>query len=209
MLVVFSTHSRRGLRIDSSAGGLEMKPTSSGSRSTRVVLVQAVAALLVGAVTPAFAQSPERAAATLLDAIHLVAADLGDGQGRAGAASVPAAAVAAPSAPAPVTRAAFDVEAPRRPAPLLPLYGTFVVLQGLDAHSTLDAVRRGTAVERNPVLQPFAENAGAVVAIKAATTAGTIFLAEKMWRRHPKRAVVLLTAINVAYAAIVAVNYRR
>jgi hypothetical protein len=118
-------------------------------------------------------------------------------------------AAAPQAAPSPFQRAAFDVEKPRRPVLLLPLYASFATLQAMDAHSTLKAVRNGTAVERNPVLEPFGDNAGAVIALKAATTVGTVFLAEKMWRRHPVRAVLLMTAVNVAYGAIVSTNYRR
>jgi hypothetical protein len=185
--------------------------SSRGSRAARVVLVQGLAVLLLVATgPPAFAQSSERAAAPLLRAIHIVAADMSDRPGGRPVVSGPEGAEARrPAGTPPVTRAAFDVVEPRRPALLIPLYATFVVLQGMDAHSTLDAVRSGTAVERNPMLQPFADNPGAVIAIKTATTAATIFLAEKLWRRHPVRAVVMLAAVNVAYAAIVAANYRR
>jgi hypothetical protein len=192
-----------------------MSMSTLGSRPIRVVLAQAfVAALVVAAGSPAFAQSSERAAATLVDAIHIVAAELGDVRNGAPAPEalpdMPASGSAAQlPVPAPLTRAAFDVQKPHRPGLLIPLYGTFAVLQGMDAHSTLDGVRKGTAVERNPLLEPFGDNTGAMLAIKAATTVGTIFLAEKMWRRHPVRAVVLMAAVNVAYAAIVATNYRR
>src|SRR5687767_4142792 len=46
---------------------------------------------------------------------------------------------------------------PRRPAALLPLYLSFGVLQGLDAHSTSRALGRG-AVEANPVMKAFGGN---------------------------------------------------
>jgi hypothetical protein len=95
-----------------------------------------------------------------------------------------------------------------RPGALVPLYGSFGLLQLMDAHSTLSAVRAG-AVERNPVMAPLASNPGGMLAVKAATTAGTIVLAEKLWRRHPAKAVTLMVAVNAAYAAIVAANYRK
>ena len=34
-------------------------------------------------------------------------------------------------------------------------------------------------------------------------------LAERLRRKHPVKAMVMMTAVNVAYAAIVAANYRR
>ena len=97
---------------------------------------------------------------------------------------------------------------PARPSLLVPLYVTFGTLQALDAHSTMRALENG-AREANPMVAPFGENPAALVAMKAATTAGTIVLAERLRRKHPVKAMVMMTAVNVAYAAIVAANYRR
>ena len=97
---------------------------------------------------------------------------------------------------------------PQRPSLLVPLYVTFGALQAMDAHSTMQALRGG-AREQNPLVEPFGRNAAALFAIKSATTVGTIVLAEKLRQRHPVKAVVMMTAVNVAYAAIVAANYRR
>jgi Domain of unknown function (DUF5658) len=97
---------------------------------------------------------------------------------------------------------------PRRPSLLVPLYITFGALQAMDAHSTMQALRGG-AREQNPIVEPFGRNGAALFAIKSATTVGTIVLAEKLRQRHPVKAMVMMTAVNVAYAAIVAANYRR
>jgi hypothetical protein len=95
-----------------------------------------------------------------------------------------------------------------RPRALVPLYSSFAVLQVMDVHSTVTAVHGG-AVERNPLMAPLASNAGGMLAVKAATTTATIVLAEKLWRRHPAKAVALMAALNAAFVAIVAANYHQ
>jgi hypothetical protein len=103
---------------------------------------------------------------------------------------------------------AVTPESPKRPSLLVPLYVSFGTLQALDAHSTLRAIQTG-AREQNPIVEPFGRNPAALLALKGATTAGTIVLAEKLRRHHPVKAMVMMAAVNVAYAAIVAANYRR
>ena len=48
----------------------------------------------------------------------------------------------------------------------------------------------------------------AFVSMKGAATAGTIFVAEKIRKKHPKRAMAFMAAINTAYALVVIHNYR-
>ena len=96
----------------------------------------------------------------------------------------------------------------KRPGALVPLYVSLVGLQGLDIHSTRQAMNAGAAREGNPLMKPFVNNGAAFVAVKAATTAGTIFFTEKLRKKHPKTAVVLAAAFNVSLAAVVASNYR-
>ena len=50
--------------------------------------------------------------------------------------------------------------------------------------------------------------ATALYAVKAGTSAATAYLAERISKKHPKRAVVLMAVLNSAYVAIVAHNYR-
>jgi hypothetical protein len=95
----------------------------------------------------------------------------------------------------------------RRPKSLLPLYLSFAALQALDAHSTLQAIDNGHG-ERNPVVGTFTSTPGAMVGLKLASTAGTIYLTERLWRKHRAAAVALMIAVNGAYAAVVAHNYR-
>jgi hypothetical protein len=93
--------------------------------------------------------------------------------------------------------------------PLLPvLYTGFGVLQALDAHSTLRAVDAGHR-EANPMMAPFANQPAAMIGVKAATAAGTIYMVDRLARRNRVAATVLMVALNGAYAAIVSANYRR
>jgi hypothetical protein len=94
-----------------------------------------------------------------------------------------------------------------RPAALPALYVSFGVLQALDAHSTLAAVSAGGR-EANPAVRTLVTQPASFVAAKIAATAGTLYLAERLWRKHRVAAVVLMVALNGTYGAIVAHNYR-
>jgi hypothetical protein len=89
---------------------------------------------------------------------------------------------------------------------LLPLYASFATLQALDAHSTVRAIRAG-GEEANPLLRGVADRPAALYALKAGVTASTIFLAEKLRVRNRTGAIVLMAALNSAYAVVVAHNY--
>jgi len=96
---------------------------------------------------------------------------------------------------------------PERPRLLVPLYVSFAALQALDAHSTLKAVDRGY-VEVNPLVASSSKNGAAMTAMKVAVTTSVIVGSEKLWRHNRVAAVAAIIAINGAYAAIVAHNYR-
>jgi hypothetical protein len=96
----------------------------------------------------------------------------------------------------------------KRPAALLPLYASLVGLQALDIHSTRRGMQSGATRESNPLMKPFVGNDAAFIAVKASATVGTIFVTEKLRKKHPKTAVVLAVALNVGMAAVVANNYR-
>jgi len=81
------------------------------------------------------------------------------------------------------------------------------VLQTLDAHSTLRALDSGMQ-ERNPLMRWASSHPAAFISLKGAATAGTILVAEKIRKKHPKRALAFMTAINAAYALVVVHNYR-
>lgn len=96
----------------------------------------------------------------------------------------------------------------RRPALLPALYVSQIALQALDAHSTFTALDRG-AHEANPVMKGVVGNRGAMMAVKAGVAAGTIVVAERMWRRGNRAgAIALMVIANGVTAAVVAHNYR-
>lgn len=90
---------------------------------------------------------------------------------------------------------------------LIPLYVSFASLQMLDAHSTIRALDAG-GVEQNPLMKGVADKPAALIALKAGVAVTTIALAEKVRRRSRVGAIVLMAALNSAYATVVAHNYR-
>ena len=57
-------------------------------------------------------------------------------------------------------------------------------------------------------MQKPAGNSGAMLAVKALSTAGTIYFVERAWKKNRKGAVVTMAIINGAMAAIAANNLR-
>ena len=45
------------------------------------------------------------------------------------------------------------------------------------------------------------------MAVKAGATAGTVYLAEKIWKRNRKAAIITMIGANVAYGMIASHNY--
>ena len=100
------------------------------------------------------------------------------------------------------------VPALNRPLVLPALYASFAVLQVLDARSTLGAVGAGGR-ELNPVLRTTASNAPLMYCVKAGVTVGTIYLSERLWKKNRTASIIMMVAINGAYAAIVSHNTQR
>jgi hypothetical protein len=96
---------------------------------------------------------------------------------------------------------------PSRLGTLVPLYASFAMLQTLDAHSTIRAIENG-ATERNPLLRDLAGHPAGLFALKAGVTASTILLTEKIRKKHPVGAIVLMAALDSFYATVVVHNYR-
>jgi hypothetical protein len=92
-------------------------------------------------------------------------------------------------------------------ASLLPLHAATVALQLLDAHSTMTAMKYG-GVEANPLMKDVASNRTALFGVKAAVATTTILATHHVGKRNRLAAVLTGIAINAAYAAIVAHNYR-
>jgi len=84
---------------------------------------------------------------------------------------------------------------------------SFAALQVMDAMSTRKALDGG-AIEANPLMSGLAKNSAALYAVKAGTAAATAFFAERLSRKHPRRATILMAVLNTAYVAVVAHNYR-
>jgi len=87
------------------------------------------------------------------------------------------------------------------------LYVSFAALQVMDAVSTRTALNNG-AREANPAMAGLARNSAALFAVKAGTAAATTWFAERLARKHPRGATIMMAVLNTAYVAIVAHNYR-
>jgi len=94
-----------------------------------------------------------------------------------------------------------------RPAAQVPMYASFATLQALDYHSTTRAISQGIGREANPLARSVVEHPAGFLALKAGATAGMIWASERMRKKHPGRAVVLMLASNATMAVIVAHNY--
>jgi hypothetical protein len=87
------------------------------------------------------------------------------------------------------------------------MYVSFAALQIMDAVSTRKALSNG-AQEANPMMSGLAGNSAAFFAVKAGTAAATTFFAERMAKKHPRAATIMMAVLNTAYVAIVAHNYK-
>jgi hypothetical protein len=103
---------------------------------------------------------------------------------------------------------AWMIDAPeRRPAMLPALYATLGAMQALDVYSTRRAMSAG-AYEANPLMRKASGNTGAMLAVKAASTAATVFFTERAWKKNKKGAVILMLAVNGAMAAVTVRNFK-
>jgi hypothetical protein len=87
------------------------------------------------------------------------------------------------------------------------LYGSFVALQVLDVVSTRRVLGLG-GVESNPIMAPFVRNTGTFIALKAAGTATTVLLTEKLSKKSRIAAIATAVAVNSAYAMVVSHNFK-
>lgn len=95
----------------------------------------------------------------------------------------------------------------RRPAALPALYATLAGFNALDAYTTVRALNAG-AHEANPLVVPAAGHLGASLAVKAVSTATSIYLSESLWKKNRAAAIVTMIAVNGVTAAIAARNFR-
>ena len=106
----------------------------------------------------------------------------------------------------PAAAAAGVETATPKPSPAFSaLQVSFGALQVLDVVTTIRAVQTGR-VEANPFMRDLSGHPAAFAAVKAGAAASTILLARKVAKNNRPAAIVLIAAVNSAYAAIVARN---
>jgi Domain of unknown function (DUF5658) len=88
-----------------------------------------------------------------------------------------------------------------RPMVLPTLYTSLAALQFYDGYSTLYGQSHG-ARETNPTMQWVAASSARVWTVKAATTAVSIAIVERMWKRNRLGAIVTMAAVNGLSAAV-------
>jgi hypothetical protein len=100
--------------------------------------------------------------------------------------------------------AAASTLAPSR-APIVWLYVSAGVLQAMDLYTTSRGMKGG-AHETNALIRKG--NSGTTIALKAATTAAGIVLAEKLWKKNKAAAILSMVAANAITSYAVVNNYR-
>ncbi|MGH9384238.1 MAG: DUF5658 family protein [Vicinamibacterales bacterium] len=154
--------------------------------------------LVLGAVVmsvPNLAAAQQPATVGLAGA--LAAADL--------ATSDLAPAIAASSTTREEAQPRFETRRSGNRAGLAALSVTSAALQGLDAYTTLTAIKHG-AVEANPLMRGAVRNPAVLIAVKSSMTAATIYAAQRLWPRNKVAAVALLAVSNGVMATVVAHN---
>jgi uncharacterized protein DUF5658 len=119
---------------------------------------------------------------------------------------------AAPALPSlPVAPAKVDpwmaVAKPKRPVAVTTLYGSLGALQALDLYSTRRALNGG-AREANPLVERAGAGSATMLAVKALSTATSIYFTERAWKKNRKGAVVMMAVVNAVTAAVVVNNLR-
>ena len=82
---------------------------------------------------------------------------------------------------------------------------TLTVAQALDLHSTWQARSSGRGIEGNPVMDV---PTGGQIAIKAGALVGIVYVAQRVHRRHPTAAKIVLYGTSALTFAVSARNYR-
>ena len=94
-----------------------------------------------------------------------------------------------------------------RPAALTAMYVSLAGLNALDVYSTRRAIAAG-AHEANPLMGRASASTGTMLAMKALSTAATVFFAERAWKKSRKGTIVLMAVLNGVTAAVTARNMR-
>jgi hypothetical protein len=88
----------------------------------------------------------------------------------------------------------------------LALYATYGTFQALDVHSTLKALDNG-GVEGNPLVRTVVGSPAGLIAVKAASTAGFVYVVERLRKKNRTAAFVLAIGVTSLQAYVVAHNY--
>jgi hypothetical protein len=105
---------------------------------------------------------------------------------------------APPPAPAPASRGSW------LPALYVGLGGLNVV----DGYTTMRGLARG-ATEANPLMRGIGGHSAALWAVKGGATAGSVYLAERLWRQNRRGAAIAVMALSNGMMAVVAANNAR
>jgi hypothetical protein len=111
------------------------------------------------------------------------------------------------SIPADAAAAVPAAAAPRPSLALPALQVSFGALQIMDVVSTTRALNAGLT-EGNTAMRGVVDRPLAVAAVKAGSTAATIFLVNRIARKNRAAAILTMLAINSAYSVVVVHNFR-
>ncbi|MEW6320171.1 MAG: DUF5658 family protein [Acidobacteriota bacterium] len=92
-----------------------------------------------------------------------------------------------------------------RPKALPALYASVVGLNVMDFVTTRQGLAAG-AVEANPMMRGVVGNSAAFIAVKAASAATSIWMAERLWKKNRAAAIATMVVVNSGLAAVVAHN---
>jgi hypothetical protein len=104
--------------------------------------------------------------------------------------------------PSPVVTYSADVLS-EQPPDLKQMYVTQVALHSLDAFTTIRALDAGHR-EMNPLLK--SGNSALIIGTKAAAASASVMLAQKLWKRNPRAAMLTVVITNAMLSAVVANN---
>lgn len=97
------------------------------------------------------------------------------------------------------------VPADEPPASFRALSISYVALNGADAVTTIRALNN-RHLEGNPLVAPLASNPPALIAVKAASSVAAVYMAERLWKRNRRAAVVTMVALNALMSSVVVRN---
>jgi hypothetical protein len=86
------------------------------------------------------------------------------------------------------------------------LYVGLASLNAFDAYSTMKGVRTTLGAEANPLLRGAAKTPAALWLVKGGVTAGSIVVAERLWRSHHRTQAIAMMVVSNGVMAMVAAH---